>query len=613
MVNMIEVEGATARNSAGIVPNPEWGGIPTIAEDSIPVAVLLDTPNGPFVNNTDNITDYLLAEDPSSQGTERINTSAAWLSIIGEPFSHSLLIEPHPDANGLISFTMIAVGENSSANRSAALKISSINDPPSISSIRMGERSMEVNELGPSSYEVRLDDQETILENTYLNFTVVGSTGDLPSDGDRLYYKVDHSRSDSWENVPQVDLGTGEVSLLVSTLDWKLDNEKLVLNIRDSEYSEITLVVHLRVTHVNIPPSLELLPGSKERWEQYEDIKIDFRVGDDDSIGPIDIKYNLNESLDGITPSLKEQLPHASFEQGSDIGLENDTTFFMSLDDPFIWKTGALFLDEVQIIVTIQAVDSNGGRSELNLMLVLVNINEPPVFTGRIDRDPFSPVTGERVTFIVEPAEDPDGDEIEYLWDFGDGYTGKGRVVEHVYYDNGWMTVRCWASDGNATSSEIKITLHVNGTSYDRWDDMDNDGDGILNKHDSFPNDRAASMDTDGDKYPDQWNPGSNQMDSTTGLFLDMFPLDKTEWMDSDDDGHGDNSDAFPHDKDEWKDSDGDGVGDNGDLFPHTPNERIKWYVLGGLCIVLVVAALSLVIIRNSSWSSSRYDEYDEE
>ena len=41
--------GEASRSSGPILPNPDWSGIPTIPEDSIPMAVLLDCKDPPFV------------------------------------------------------------------------------------------------------------------------------------------------------------------------------------------------------------------------------------------------------------------------------------------------------------------------------------------------------------------------------------------------------------------------------------------------------------------------------------------------------------------------------------------------------------------------------------
>jgi len=67
----------------------------------------------------------------------------------------------------------------------------------------------------------------------------------------------------------------------------------------------------------------------------------------------------------------------------------------------------------------------------------------------------------------------------------------------------------------------------VDFNSYTR-SNGDNDGDGVKNKYDAFPNEARDHKDTDGDGVGDN---------------LDHFPKDPKEWLDSDCDGKGDNSD----------------------------------------------------------------------
>jgi len=88
-------------------------------------------------------------------------------------------------------------------------------------------------------------------------------------------------------------------------------------------------------------------------------------------------------------------------------------------------------------------------------------------------------------------------------------------------FDLGSLDIRVTVSDsGGATASDVfRLTTT----------DPDDDGDGIPNSTDAFPNDIAASIDTDGDGYPDRWNDGYTQADSTTGLTLDAYPDDATQ------------------------------------------------------------------------------------
>jgi len=104
----------------------------------------------------------------------------------------------------------------------------------------------------------------------------------------------------------------------------------------------------------------------------------------------------------------------------------------------------------------------------------------------------------------------------------------------------------------------------------------DDDGDGMPNSEDLFPDDPNEWEDSDMDGV------GDNADDDIDGDGIkngeDHFPQDPKEWLDTDGDGIGDNADddndgdgvpnaedAFPQDKNEHRDLDGDGIGDNSD------------------------------------------------
>jgi hypothetical protein len=179
----------------------------------------------------------------------------------------------------------------------------------------------------------------------------------------------------------------------------------------------------------------------------------------------------------------------------------------------------------------------------------------------------------------------------------------------------------------NATGIQPDACPGIPGNStIDRYGCVDNDGDGISNASDSFPDDPTRSQDTDSDGYDDLEDkcidvPGNSTIDRigcrdtdgdgfsdvtlpvgnisgwNTSDGADAFPLEKSQWNDTDGDGYGDNSsgfqaddcpteegysninlygcpdadndgtsqgnDSFPNDASQWNDSDGDGFGDN--------------------------------------------------
>lgn len=62
--------------------------------------------------------------------------------------------------------------------------------------------------------------------------------------------------------------------------------------------------------------------------------------------------------------------------------------------------------------------------------------NRPPV--ARFDATPregYAPFT---VHFSAVASTDPDGDSLRYAWDFGDGKTGEGKTIDHVFYEGSY-------------------------------------------------------------------------------------------------------------------------------------------------------------------------------
>ncbi len=76
--------------------------------------------------------------------------------------------------------------------------------------------------------------------------------------------------------------------------------------------------------------------------------------------------------------------------------------------------------------------------------------------------NPITPKVGDDVVFDASESKDPDGQIIEYLWDFGDGSpTESGPIVLHAYESAGQYTVKLTVTDdqGLSNSSEKSITV----------------------------------------------------------------------------------------------------------------------------------------------------------
>jgi PKD repeat protein len=85
--------------------------------------------------------------------------------------------------------------------------------------------------------------------------------------------------------------------------------------------------------------------------------------------------------------------------------------------------------------VTLRVVDNKGAEGVASKeVTVQVDENQPP--TAAFSFSPKNPRAGEEVRFNAEASTDPDGDDLGYTWDFGDGDNdpgNTGKLVSHIY------------------------------------------------------------------------------------------------------------------------------------------------------------------------------------
>jgi PKD repeat protein len=72
-------------------------------------------------------------------------------------------------------------------------------------------------------------------------------------------------------------------------------------------------------------------------------------------------------------------------------------------------------------------------------------INRQPIASAG---GPYTGITGQQVAFSSAGSSDPDGDTLQYAWDFGDGATGTGAVSVHSYAAPGSFSVTLTVTDG---------------------------------------------------------------------------------------------------------------------------------------------------------------------
>ena len=89
--------------------------------------------------------------------------------------------------------------------------------------------------------------------------------------------------------------------------------------------------------------------------------------------------------------------------------------------------------------------------------------NKPPI--ASFTYTPENPVVNQSITFDASSSYDPDGTIVSYEWDFDDGNTAMGKIVNHVYSSADEYTVTLTVTDNssakNSTSKVVTVIPEV--------------------------------------------------------------------------------------------------------------------------------------------------------
>lgn len=111
-------------------------------------------------------------------------------------------------------------------------------------------------------------------------------------------------------------------------------------------------------------------------------------------------------------------------------------------------------------VVNFVATDDRGASApSLSIVLNVVELTnaEPTAVAG----GPYTGQEGSPVSFDGTGSSDPDGDDLTYSWDFGDGNTGTGPTPSHTYADNGSYTVTLSVEDEEGATDENTTTATI--------------------------------------------------------------------------------------------------------------------------------------------------------
>lgn len=112
--------------------------------------------------------------------------------------------------------------------------------------------------------------------------------------------------------------------------------------------------------------------------------------------------------------------------------------------------------------VTLTIIDNHGVTVKDTTSVTVRNPAFPPI--ARISGDKTAK-KNEEAMFDGAESLDSDGTVVSFIWDFGDGTSGAGSLVSHVYLHEGSFTVTLTVTDNSGLSSSTAFPILVEAPS----------------------------------------------------------------------------------------------------------------------------------------------------
>lgn len=180
------------------------------------------------------------------------------------------------------------------------------------------------------------------------------------------------------------------------------------------------------------------------------------------------VNYNSAQGLTSIDVDAAV-LPHITSALTATVGRHEDFAYTLTAGGSLPIKFDAAGLPEGLVFsgdsitgaatvtgvffVTLSATNFGGKDSKTLKLVVTQSDNHAPAITSAPAANPNPALVGEAVTFAAQ-ASDPDGDALDYGWDFGDATFGRGASVIKIYTAPGVYVAKLTVSDGQAGDSQ---------------------------------------------------------------------------------------------------------------------------------------------------------------
>jgi hypothetical protein len=428
----------------------------------------------PLVTDPDPLTDfdfYLLGSSGGWTTTYSDENITGVISMRSQTGPHVLRITPKKDRHGTFVLTVNATDNGvfaKSVYMDVIVHVEDVNDDPEIrrvANLKVEEDAKTLTLEYEQDENVTLDiaaediDTSDILHYDWNLEEVISD----PREG--VNYGINHTTGEMWFIPGDSDVPEVAINLIVT----------------DGRGGEDEIEVLVTVDNINDPPVLTV-PKLRTTIEG-EYLYITPSVFDPDLDNP-GVNEQLIFNYDIGALALKAPPNAAEFDPLTAAMVSKAVDERMSGQ----W--------EVNITVSDLALGSDFGICQI----IIENLNDPPVAGSVFPEVEEGNLT---VRFTTSEAEDEDGDQLTYIWDFGDGtepFETDERIATHTYPRGGSYTVTMMVSDGEAVSEEETTLISL--TEPDPDPDQDDDGmdDSWEIRYGLDPNDPSdAEEDPDGD------------------------------------------------------------------------------------------------------------------
>lgn len=307
--------------------------------------------------------------------------------------------------------------------------------------------------VGDNPYEIDADSYDNYPLGYFLTYNAkpiayIDSISPNPvTQGQKVYFNG-HGTDDGfiieweWKSSKDGLLSTAED---FSTAGLSVGTHTIRFRVKDdeeqwSDYVEETLVVNPAGSQENQRPTAEIVTVKPSEATVGESVY--FHGYGIDSDGVI-VSYSWRSSIDGV--------------------LSSSSTF----------TTSNLSVGYHMIYFKVQ--DNQGKWSKEDITSLRINPDTSSNKAPTPDAGgPYVGVINSTVTFDASESFDNDGDTIvSYVWDFGDGTSGTGIIVQHTYVTSGNYTVVLTVTDDHDNEAMAITYANISATASSGNDTMD--------------------------------------------------------------------------------------------------------------------------------------------